>query len=49
MEQKKYYLNGEISEDLYLWLKAEAEKDKRSMTQEFIWILEKYKQKGGAS
>ena len=47
LEEKKYYLNSEISEELYLWLKNKAEKEKRSLTAQFVWELEQLK-KGGA-
>ncbi len=42
MEQaKKYYLNAQISEELYLLLKEKAEKENRSLAAQFVWELEK--------
>lgn len=46
MEAKKYYLNAEVPEDVYLWLKEKAEKERRSVTAQFIWELEQLKERG---
>ena len=39
--ENKFYLPGtEIEEASYLWLKAKAEAEKRSMTKQLLWEIE---------
>lgn len=41
METKKYYVNAEVSAEVHAWLKAKADAELRSMSQQLVWELEK--------
>lgn len=42
--EKEYFLpQAKVSEEVYQWLKAKAEAEKRSLTQQLIWELESLK------
>jgi len=44
--EKKFYLpSTEVSESIHSWLKQKAESEKRSLTQQLIWELEKISKK----
>jgi len=39
--EREYFLPGtKIAEPVYTWLKAKAELEKRSLTQQLLWELE---------
>ena len=47
MESKRFFLPGcQCDEATYTWLKAKAEAEKRSLTAQLLWELEKLSQKG---
>jgi hypothetical protein len=46
MESKRFFLPGcQVDADVYQWLKAKAEAEKRSLTAQLLWELEKLSRK----